>query len=387
VIFQGGNDMTIHYFTFSTFGAGVQWNVTAGTGVYVAEGSTVGSTDNFAITGTGLDVSVDIDGAIYGDLGGLSLTNTSSAVVRIGDHGQIGGDPGDSNAMSLDGFEGSVENRGKIRGYVGIDVLNASDSEISNYGSIIGASHGIDLQVGSSGAFTFLNFGRLDTATATGGFNAIYDSQGTASDVILNAGVINGTILLGDGNDFYYGGAAKPMDGGLVEILLAVGGGTNAKISAYVDAGDGDDLLFGSKFVDYLVGNKGRDTVTGGGGDDVIVGGLGKDSLVGGTGADEFAYQTVNDSHGNSVDIISDFSHKQHDRLSISAIDAKPGTADDDAFKFIGTDGFANRIGALRYTFENGHTVVQGNLDHDNQAEFEIVLNGEIHLQKSDFDL
>jgi hypothetical protein len=379
--------MTIQYFTFNTFGAGAQWNVTAGNGVYVGKDATVGSTDNFAITGTGLDISVDIDGTIYGDLGGLSLTNASSAEVRIGENGQIAGAPDDTTAMKLDGFDGTVENRGEIRGNIGIDVANASSTQVSNFGTIIGTDRGIELEAGSTGSFTFLNFGRLDAASVTGGFGGIYNSQGTTSDAVLNGGVINGTIMLGAGDDVYYGGAAKPMDGGLAVLLQAIGGDSNTKLASFVDAGDGKDQLLGSKFTDYLVGGKGFDTISGGGSDDVIAGGFGKDTIAGGAGADEFIYQTVKDSQPVGADFISDFSHKQHDLMSLGAIDAKSGTPDDDTFKFIGTDGFDGRAGLLRYKFENGQTHVLGNLDKDNKAEFEIVLNGEIKLQASDFSL
>jgi Ca2+-binding RTX toxin-like protein len=57
--------------------------------------------------------------------------------------------------------------------------------------------------------------------------------------------------------------------------------------SVYVDAGDGNDTIYGSQQGDVLVGGLGKDKIFGSDGDDILVGGGGNDSLVGGAGKDD----------------------------------------------------------------------------------------------------
>lgn len=61
----------------------------------------------------------------------------------------------------------------------------------------------------------------------------------------------------------------------------------------FVDAGDGIDILVGSKFADDLRGGAGNDSVTGG---------AGNDTLAGGSGADAFVFDA-----GFGKDTITDF--------------------------------------------------------------------------------
>lgn len=379
--------MTIKYFTFNTFSAGSQWLVTGGNGVYVEQDVVVGSTDDFGISGTGGTISVDIDGTVYGDLGGLSLGTTTNAVVRIGDNAQVTGDLTDAKAINLDTFDGTIENRGLIRGDIGVDVFGDNDVRLTNYGTITGSSAAIEVESGSTGSFTLTNFGKVDTSDLTDSLESLVNSKGDTHDTIFNGGVINGIVELGGGDDAYYGASAKPMDGGLIKLLLTVQGSQAFKLSAYVDGGDGTDRLVGSKFTDYFSGGKGEDLLSGNGGDDLLFGSGGADSLTGGKGADQFILQAASDSRGKAVDIITDFNHKEKDTLSFSSIDAHPGTPDDDAFKFIGTHNFSGKPGELRYEIHKNETVVFGNVDHDKQPEFEVHLSVNVHLLNSDFDL
>jgi Ca2+-binding RTX toxin-like protein len=379
--------MTIQYFTFNTTGTGIQGTVTAGNGIHVSEGVTVGSDNDYAITGSGSNISVDVDGRLYGDLGGLSLAATTDAFVRIGEHGQVAGDVADAKALKLDNFDGTVESHGLIRGDFAVDVLNASNTGFNNFGTIVGTQHAVELEIGSTGTFSFFNFGRIDTATASHGYDSIYNSEGTTQDAVMNSGIINGIIKLGGGMDAYYGSQAKLMDGPLVSLVTAMGDNMDLKLASYVYGGGGADHMFGSRFGDIFIGEGGNDKLSGAAGNDFLDGGIGRDQMTGGQGKDEFVYNSIADSHDNAVDIITDFNRNEHDKLGVDGIDTQPSTTDDDAFTFIGTQHFSGAIGELRYEFHNGRTTVLGNLDHDNQAEFEITLNGSIHLQQSDFVL
>lgn len=376
--------MTIKYFTFSSTGAGTQWLVTSDNGVYVAENTTVGSTDDYGLTGTGSHTSFDIDGTVYGDLGGISITTADNAYVRVSEHAQISSDLDDGVAFNLSDVSGTIENRGEIRGDKGFEIAGNSDITLSNFGDIITKAECIHTDAAATGQYELLNYGRMESWSGSSSAGVI-KSEGKTNDVIINLGAINGSISLGGGADVYFGSGEKAMDGGF-GLLLTVLGQTKEKIGSIVDAGGGNDQLMGGKYVDYFLGNTGNDSISGGGGDDVLVGGAGGDTLTGGTGEDHFEFTSLGDSHGKKIDIIEDFNHKQHDGIDL-AFDAKPGTTDIDAFKFIGTHHFSGKPGELRYEFHNGDTIVLGNTDHDAKAEFELHLHGEINLVKADFGL
>lgn len=92
---------------------------------------------------------------------------------------------------------------------------------------------------------------------------------------------------------------------------LAAGNSNNA---VTINAGWGNDKVYGSDYGDflkgglgndYVAGGKGFDMLFGGVGDDVINGGEGGDYLFGGSGADTFLYSSFTQNHG--LDRIHDF--------------------------------------------------------------------------------
>ena len=63
---------------------------------------------------------------------------------------------------------------------------------------------------------------------------------------------------------------------------------------------------------------------------------------------------------------------KRFDRIDLAAIDADPALAGDQAFTWIGAAAFSGRAGELRVV----PGLVQGDLDGDGLADFEIGLEG-----------
>ena len=61
------------------------------------------------------------------------------------------------------------------------------------------------------------------------------------------------------------------------------------KSPAYIDAGDGDDIITGGGGNDTILGGEGLDALNGGGGNDSLSGGNGNDSITGGNGNDTVA--------------------------------------------------------------------------------------------------
>lgn len=146
----------------------------------------------------------------------------------------------------------------------------------------------------------------------------------------------------------------------------------------------GNDSLYGDVGNDRLWGSTGNDDLHGQGGADKLDGGRGADLLCGGTGPDKFYFNSVSDSKvGAMHDTIQDFSHTEHDRVMLKAIDANATTAGDDAFNFIGASAFTMHAGELR--FAGG--LLQGDVNGDGVADFEVAVQGVASLVASDFVL
>ena len=83
---------------------------------------------------------------------------------------------------------------------------------------------------------------------------------------------------------------------------------------------------------------------------------------------------------------VVDFSHGEGDRLIVHGIDANVGSSSNE-FVFIDTEAFSGAAGELRYETDGGFTLVQGDVDGDGSADFEIELTGNIALRAGDFGL
>jgi hypothetical protein len=100
----------------------------------------------------------------------------------------------------------------------------------------------------------------------------------------------------------------------------------------------GNDTIDGGSGDDTIDGGSGNDTINGGSGADFVQGGLGADTLTGGAeaagaaDADTFYYA----SWSEFGDTITDFEHGV-DKIDVSAIDARPDIAGNQAFTFDAT--------------------------------------------------
>jgi Ca2+-binding RTX toxin-like protein len=174
----------------------------------------------------------------------------------------------------------------------------------------------------------------------------------------------------------------------------------------FISGTTGDDTITGSVSRDQIDGGLGADVLNGGAGNDLIGGGIGsdvirggraKDDLFGHSEADIFAYDSTKDSKkGASHDVIHDFNGIQLgelDRISLSKIDAKAGVAGNQHFKFIGMKGFHHKAGELHYKFVDlnhdtvADTLIEGDINGDGRADFQIELTNAITLFKGDFIL
>ena len=160
----------------------------------------------------------------------------------------------------------------------------------------------------------------------------------------------------------------------------------------------GGDTYTGTRFSDRITGNggndvllgaKGNDRILGSAGNDKLTGGAGADDLWGGAGADTFIFTSVSDSKVSSAgrDSIFDFSLKEKDKISLSAIDANTLKGGNQAFTFVGTKAFSGHAGELRYDKKASDTYVYGDVNGDKVADFAIHLDDPIALTRSYFIL
>ncbi len=138
----------------------------------------------------------------------------------------------------------------------------------------------------------------------------------------------------------------------------------------------------GNDSANTLQGNTGNNTLSGLGGHDTIIGGSGQDTLTGGAGNDIFKFIATADSTTSKNDTITDFV-RGTDKIDLSAIDANTKVASDQAFNFILDMAFSREAGQLR--FANG--VLQGDVNGDGTADFQIAVTGLTTLDATNFVL
>ncbi len=188
----------------------------------------------------------------------------------------------------------------------------------------------------------------------------------------------------------------------LSSATTALGAGAKdlVLLGAFNASGTGnaqDNVITGNKGNNTLVGGDGNDTLSGGNGIDVLRGDAGRDVLTGGAGADTFVFRSVLDTSKivTTRDVITDFVHGT-DKIDVAGIDANSanGTLVNDVFKFLSLQGAAfTAAGQLHFRFEdlagtaNDKTIIEGDINGDRVADFQLELRGLISLTAVDFVL
>jgi Ca2+-binding RTX toxin-like protein len=348
--------MVMQIYTGEKIGTGYQANLGTTDGVYVAEGAFLGSTDTAAIYGAGLNHNIQIEGTVVGRNYGIfldhSVPENSGQMIVIEETGKV---YGGSTAIVAYAYDSYVENNGRITGTSGI-YLKGDDHD------------------GKSS--TIINNGLIDTT-----YTAMF-AYGTQDLYITN----NGTIKTGAPIfDFSYseGNMIFTNNGKIVGGINFGGGSGNTFVN--------NDIYDGARgtMSGLVNGGLGNDTFTGGKGVELFEGDAGRDILKGGGGADHFIFTDIADSTlaKKGRDLIADFSHKQHDIVDLSEIDARSSTPADNRFTFIGDHDFSDKQGELAFHIKGGSTFIQGDVDGDGVADFSIELHGKINLTAQDFVL
>ena len=153
--------------------------------------------------------------------------------------------------------------------------------------------------------------------------------------------------------------------------------------------GSDRDIIHGLGGADTLAGGLGSDTLLGASGFDCLIGGFDRDVMTGGGNRDVFDFNFVGET-GKTLatrDVIRDFSHVQSDDIDLSTIDAMTGVFGNQKFAFIGQNAFSGAKGELHYKFAGAATLVEGDVNGDKQADFQIELAGHKVLVGGDFIL
>lgn len=291
----------------------------------------------FAVSRSGTDVRLFFDGQLVGSVtAGQDILDTSKPLLVGARDGYqyfpINGQVDEVAIWSraLTGSEiAEIYNNGEglvltqpptpIVGTPQDDVLTGT-----NGSNVIKGLAGDDVIQGLAGA---------DSISAGEGRDLV--SAGDGDDSVTGDGG-NDDLLGGNGNDTLDGGA------GLDRILGEAGDDTLLGSSGndILDGGLGNDSIDGGAGNDTLLGASGHDRLYGGDGNDTLAGGRGKDYLYGGSGNDVFRYTSVDETNptGGGYDFIAGFDkpgRELGDRIDLSAIDARPDLAGDQAFTLV----------------------------------------------------
>jgi len=189
----------------------------------------------------------------------------------------------DDQIYGFDGADklGGLGGNDTIDGGSGDDVLSGGDGD----DILIGGSGSDDIQGGAGSD-------RIVLGGAEGVGDIIFageDSDGSDVDVISVSGT--GDVVLAA-----FDAISSGIEGweGNGQGLIGTAGDNRFDLSgllgvvdlAFVDGGEGADVLIGSDFDDDLRGGSGTDDLSGGDGDDTLDGGLGVDTVSGGAGND-----------------------------------------------------------------------------------------------------
>ena len=311
-------------------------------------------------------------------------------------------------------------------------------------GYIVGTPRN-DMLIGTPNADVIEALDGDDTVIGREGNDVIFGGAG--NDRIV-AGDGDDIVLAGAGDDVVFGGKGKDVllgeegndvlmgEEGCDELL---GGSGNDVLAGgsdndYIDAGEGDDRIVAEACDgdDVVDGGEGRDTldlasttasafidlsagrasstdigsdvissienVVAGSGDDCIVASTAQNELSGGSGDDVFVFRTVASiGSGSSRDKIMDF--EAGDRIDLD--DIAKGLEDlvDSAFQdasvrrfvLLGSDETFSKPGQLKFAIHDEdsstsvYTLIKGNVDNDEEADFEIEIIGRYDFTHEDF--
>ncbi|MBK7299007.1 MAG: cadherin-like domain-containing protein [Moraxellaceae bacterium] len=238
-----------------------------------------------------------------------------------------------------------------------------------------------------------------DTLNGSNGNDLLIGGDG---DDILNGGNGNDTLIGGNGNDILNGGDGQDtMDGGdgddifivddAGDVITDTSGIDQVQTIISFTLPEGFENLQFTGLQSGLLGqgNSGNNTMQnndtggelqGGAGNDRFEDGAGRDVFVGGQGADTFDFSQLQNGVLRLGEVL-DFSTARGDKIDVSKIDANGNPLDgNQSFSFVGEQDFSGVAGELRFS----QRLLQGDINGDGVADFEIKLVGVLELKQDD---
>ncbi|WP_372019173.1 beta strand repeat-containing protein [Tistrella mobilis] len=309
----------------------------------------------------------------------IARTGTGNELDNV-----IRGTDGVNTLKGLDGAD-------TLRGYGGNDIL-----EGGNGGDLLDGGTGNDLMTGHGGNDTYIvdSVGDRVVEDAGGGTDTVLssisyilgetlenleltgnghiDGQGNAAANRLIGNSGNNALNGGGGADIMIGGAGNDtytLDHVRDLVLEAPGGGIDtvrSSVNLALGIAVENAILLGTGGLS-VKGNELDNDIHGNAGDNRLMGDLGRDILTGNTGADRFIWKDVVESGvtTSTADRITDFDGAAGDRIDVSAIDARAGTAANDAFTWIGAGNRFTAAGQVTTAVQGGVTYLVFNTDDD----------------------
>lgn len=394
----------------------------------------------FTLTGTAPITVLDGPGGngIVGNAGNNQITVSSGvdAVdgglgrdrVTVDYHLATGAVTGDStsNFTEAGGGGRSVTiTNGTVEDFTVLTGAGADTLTVGNGDNIVNAGNGANTITVGSGANIVIGGNNADTITALGGGNYIDAMNG--ANVITSGGgndtILSGTgadsIVAGGGQDLVtlkggadsvtggsgydqltvdYSGLTTNVTGGVTGGNLGTGytghiadlAGSTADFVGFenisITTGSGNDSITTGAGSDRLTGGSGNDMLSGGGGDDMLSGGLGFDRF-------DFNSAAEIGKVPGGRDVIIDFTHGS-DRIDLSTIDASSASGSQ-SFQFVTAEHtvFSGAKGQLIWDVQdragtaNDFTIIMGDTNGDQIADFQIALLGLHPMHASDFIL
>ncbi|MEM0922522.1 MAG: hypothetical protein AAGI13_05715 [Pseudomonadota bacterium] len=364
------------YGTVSRFGG----NIIGGeisTGETVTGAATIGGT--FAAVNAGLPTLRDNGGPVLT----VAIREGGSA-EELGDGSLLPPDSADLDADGDTAEDTPLDAAGQVRlANALLDVgafefvrLSLAGSALSE--TLTGQIQGETL-TGRGGNDTLLGMGGDDTLDGGSGGDTLDGGAGIDTATYENANTRVRADLTGA-----LTGLGQGKDDVFTSIENMIGSVSNDELRA----DGGNNMLAGGNGADKLHGRGGNDVLLGEDGNDVLYGNSGADMMTGGAGNNRYIYFNASDSGAGSGnrDIIADF-ESGSDRIELFRLDANTTNGGNQVFDFIGTTGFSNTAGEIRFSqvAGSGFTLIQADDDGDGVADFQIELTGLVTLQASDF--